>query len=176
MLYQSLTSALLLTAFVLSVAFSIIHALQELWDDGGPIWRYFGSIADVRIPDSLGFWLFTVGLTATLATVSWLAYLEGSALALGVLLGARVGDALVSHWLLATVKRPNPGLSTTELYVAEVVCVLILWPGEISQLGVVLGAGFFASIIPALRLLGALTTTGSANTERSAWKKQSQSA
>src|SRR6202011_3509183 len=44
-------------------AFTLIHVLQEWKGEKVPLWRVFGAIVGVRVPDWLGFLSFTVGLT-----------------------------------------------------------------------------------------------------------------
>ncbi len=138
--------------FAMSALFTLLHVAEELVGDGGPLWRYFGAIAGLRIPDAIGFVLFTVGLAAALIVVAWLGYVGGSALWLGVLLGARVGDSVFSHWLLVLEWKPNPGIATTVLFAVEVALVIALGLPA-SPTGFLLGATFFAAIVPVLRLI-----------------------
>jgi len=77
--------------------------------------------------------------------------------ALGVLIGARIADTLISHWgLYAVGYRPNPGLKSTPLYVLEAVFILLtFWKGlshdpHAALCGFVIGAGFFILVLPAL--------------------------
>src|SRR4051812_7612710 len=89
-------------------AVSLLHTVQEWRGSAVPIWRNFGAIVGVWIPDWLGFPIFTVGLTAALwmaglmGIAGWLPMFGAVALpcavgALGVLVGASVSDTLVSH-------------------------------------------------------------------------------
>lgn len=125
---------------VLSVAASSVHAIEEL--ARGPLWSYFHRAGGPRIPDAIGFVLFTLGLPLVLTIVAWFAYsnsygwpsgaLPANQWAVSLLLGLRIGDTLWSHWLLAAVIRePNPGLWTTPLYVIEAASLLFVadsWP------------------------------------------------
>jgi len=54
-----------------------------------------------------------------------------TAFALGALIGARLSDTLISHVLLyALGYRPNPGLSTTPIYILE--AIFLFWFFEAS--------------------------------------------
>jgi len=146
------------------------HTLQEWKGRGGPLWRNFGAIAGVWIPGWLGFALFFVGLTLTQWLVGLVA-ITGSwpggelaprfgAIALGALIGARLTDTLVSHVLLwALGYRPNPGLSTTSVYVIEAVFFLLTFGRGLAVdraaaiWGIAGGTGFFVIVLPSLFLL-----------------------
>ena len=67
----SLNSAPLL-ALILVADFAItsLHSYQELKGVGAPLWRNFGAIAGLDVPDRLGFLFFTVVLTLTWAAQS----------------------------------------------------------------------------------------------------------
>jgi hypothetical protein len=113
-----------------SLALTFVHTLQEWKGRGTPLWRNFGAVKGVWVPDWLGFPIFFLILT----TVLWLAALVGitgnlltyalppewTALALGALIGARLADTLISHLLLYVLGyRPNPGLASTPFYFIE---------------------------------------------------------
>jgi len=153
-----------------SWAFTLIHVLQEWKGEAVPIWRVFGAIVGVRIPNGWGFAGFTLGLTVIEWAVSLAAIagwplvgslgMPAAAGALGVLIGARVGDSVVSHWgLYALGYRPNPGLSSTVLYVAEALFILTtFWKGlslapGAARTGFAVGALFFCLVLPTLRCL-----------------------
>ena len=55
---------------VISFALTLLHTLQELKGRGGPLWRNFGAIVGVSVPDLLGFLVFFVGLTVALWLVA----------------------------------------------------------------------------------------------------------
>jgi hypothetical protein len=128
------------------------------------LWRNFGAIVGVKIPDWLGFLGFTAGLTLTLWALAligiagwprWIA----PAFALGALIGARVSDTLVSHVLLnALGYRPNPGLSSTPLYVLEALFLIVAFRAGLAadwasaRCGIIAGAGFFVAVLPGLWL------------------------
>lgn len=86
---------------------------------GRPLWRNFGAIVGLHVPDGLGFFGFTIVLTLTLFIVGFVGItgLFGprvTALALGALNGAWLSETFVSHVLLHAIGyRPNPGLSST---------------------------------------------------------------
>jgi hypothetical protein len=80
--------------------------------------------------------------------------------ALGVIIGARISDTLVSHWgLYALGYRPNPGLKSTPLYVLEAVFIaLTFWKGLslapcAAWTGIAVGAVVFILVLPGLRAL-----------------------
>ena len=110
-------SALVLFLILLAdLAITCFHSYQEWKGVGGPIWRNFGAIAGFDIPDQVGFWVFTALLTLLLFAIGFVGIVgplgqHSTAAALGVLIGARLSDTIVSHALLYTVGyRPNPGL------------------------------------------------------------------
>lgn len=152
---------------VISFALTLLHTLQELKGRGGPLWRNFGAIVGVSVPDLLGFLVFFVGLTVALWLVALLAITgslltyaaqtEWAAGALGALIGARLGDTLISHVLLYMLRyRPNPGLASTPLYVAEAVFLIATFSRGLTAgngstcVGLFIGAGFFCFVLPLL--------------------------
>jgi hypothetical protein len=70
-------------------AFSAIHAYEEWRGEEAPLWRVFGAIVGLLVPNWVGFFFFTLVLTLAL----WGAGLAGIC---GCL-------PLVGHWLPATV-------------------------------------------------------------------------
>ena len=144
-------------------AFTLIHILQEWKSEKAPLWRVFGAVVGVRVPNWLGFVFFTVVLTAFLWLLGLAAiagWLVGGAGALGALIGARVIDSVLSHWgLYALGYRPNPGLSSTILYSIEAIFILVtFWAGLSSApraalIGFGVGALPFIGALPLLRLL-----------------------
>jgi len=169
----SIFSSTLALFLILGVnwAFTLVHILQEWKGEEVPLWRVFGAVVGARVPDWLGFVGFTVGLTAALWLVGLAAIggwapivgqltLPAGVGALGVLVGARIGDSVVSHWALYGLGyRPNPGLSSTILYCAEAIFILAtFWKGfslapGAAWFGCVLGAFFFCLVLPLLRCL-----------------------
>jgi hypothetical protein len=149
------------------LAISGIHTFQEWKGRGAPIWRYLGAIAGTQIPDWLGFLLFTVALTLLLWGLSVIAFAgvpidnpNASAFALGALIGARISDSLVSHVIPSRSGfRPNPGLSSVPLYLAEAPFIAVafqkgLWASPYwAASGIAAGALFFVAVLPALKLL-----------------------
>src|SRR4029077_417217 len=155
-------------------AFSAVHAYEEWRGEEAPLWRVFGAIVGLRVPNSGGFFFFTLVLTLAL----WGAGLAGicgclpfvgqipmaaTVGALGVIIGARISDTLVSHWALyALGYRPNPGLKSTPLYVIEAVFILLtFWRGlslspSAAGWGFACGAGFFILVLPTLWVLRVL--------------------
>jgi hypothetical protein len=152
-------------------AFTLIHILQEWKGEDVPLWRVFGAVVGVWIPNWLGFLSFTVSLCAIqwlvglAAIAGWLPLVGALSLpvgvgALGVLIGARLADCVVSHWGLYALRyRPNPGLSSTVLYSAEAIFILVTFHKGLSLhpcaawIGFACGAGFFVAVMPVLRCL-----------------------
>ena len=151
--------------------FTGIHTYQEWRGEAAPLWRVFGAVVGLRLPNWLGFLLFTVTLTLVLWGVGlagiagWLACVghlspQKAVGALGILIGARIADTLISHWgLYALGYRPNPGLKSTPLYVLEAVFILLtFWNGlahdpHAALRGFAIGAGFFILVLPVLRVV-----------------------
>lgn len=155
-----LVAVLLLSSPVIHLIASgtatLLHAAEELWGDGGPLWDNFGDIVHVRVDPVFGFLAFSVGLPLALAYWAYWAYLEGSVVAISLLFGARVGDTLISHWGLWALgwSDPNPGIWTTGLYVLE--AILIAANFSLLPWYCLAGAGFFATVLPGLKLYGAI--------------------
>jgi hypothetical protein len=152
---------------IVDLAFTLLHSLQER---KGRLWRYFGAIAGVKIPDSFGQAVFFGGLTISLWIVGLLG-IAGTVLwqtplafgCLGAIIGCRLSDSLFSHILLnGEGYRPNPGLSSVPLYFAEVlVLVVVFYPTIRLQafsvaLGFIIGALAFYAVIPTLKIIGPL--------------------
>src|SRR6185295_3216070 len=163
------SSAALFIILAINWAFTALHSYQEWKGEDVPLWRVFGAIVGLWLPNWLGFLSFTLGLTLTLWGVGlagiggWLIgpLREACAVgALGVLIGARLSDTLVSHWgLYALGYRPNPGLKTTPLYIIETIFILLtFWKGlalapKAAWCGFALGAAAFILVLPALAAL-----------------------
>jgi hypothetical protein len=158
------SAPLLILILAANFAITALHSFQEWKGAGAPLWRNFGAIVGVKIPDRLGFLGFTAGLTLTL----WALALIGiaglprwipPAFALGALIGARLSDTLVSHVLLNALRyRPNPGLSSTPLYVLEALFLIVAFRAGLAadwasaRCGIIAGAGFFVAVLPLLWL------------------------
>ena len=161
----------LVLILVADLGLTLVHSIQEL---KGRLWRYFGAIAGVRLPDVLrdvlGFLVFFVGLTVTLWIVGFAGITGHIAFfripdrfaigALGLLIGGRLSDRLYSHVRLDRLGyRPNPGLTSTPYYLAEAIILIVLFfPGLMSHFiaaagGFILGWLFFYLVLPLLRLL-----------------------
>jgi hypothetical protein len=156
-----------LLVLILAASFAItgLHSFQEWKGAGAPLWRNFGAIVGVKIPDLLGFLGFTAALTlglwalALIGVAGWPRW-SAPAFALGALIGARVSDTLISHVLLnALGYRPNPGLSSTPLYVLEALFLIVAFRAGLAadwasaKCGIIAGAGFFVAVLPLLWLL-----------------------
>src|SRR5262249_16829437 len=168
-IFDSMLALVVLVA--VNWAFTLIHILQEWKGEAVPLWRVFGAVGGVRLPNWLGFLSFTLGLcvlqwlVGLAAIAGWLP-LAGSlqpstgVLALGAIVGARLGDSVVSHWTLYRLGyRPNPGLSSTVLYCAEAIFILVAFRTGLAHeptaawIGFACGAGFFLAVLPLLALL-----------------------
>jgi hypothetical protein len=137
----------------ISILATVLHAREEVAGPGGPLWAEFGRLAGRAVPNWLGATAVAVVLPVTLATLAIHGYLHGSIVALSLLAGARIGDALFSHWGLwiAKLSKPNPGLWTSTLYLVEGPALLYWWPIEMIP---ALAAGMgFALVIPVIWLV-----------------------
>jgi hypothetical protein len=123
-------------------AFTAVHDYEEWRGAKAPLWRVFGAVVGVWVPNWIGFLSFTVALTLLLwsvglaGIVGWLPFIGHltpaiTVGALGAVIGARISDTIVSHWGLYSLGyRPNPGLKSTPLYILEAVFVLLtFWKG-----------------------------------------------
>jgi hypothetical protein len=166
---------------ILGVNFSLtlVHALQEF---KGRLWRYFGAIVGVSIPDRVGILSFFVLLTLLLWLVGWIGitghvpvFSQCEPLtmgAIGALVGGRLSDRRYSHVLLDRQGyKPNPGIQSTPFYAAEGAFLTVVFlPGLAHHyiagaLGFALGWAFFFIVLPLIRCL-----RGFASLRREAWK------
>jgi hypothetical protein len=164
------SAAILGLVLAANIAFTGVHVWQEWKGERWPLWRVFGAIVGLRLPNWIGFLVFTVTLAlgqwvlGLMAYAGWLPLfgMVPTSLAiwsLGAILGGRIADCCVSHWGLWLLRyRPNPGLSSTVLYTLEAVVILVAFrkglaanPGA-AWCGVLVGAGLFIAVIPALAL------------------------
>ena len=164
---SSHTLVILVVLQIINLALTLLHSLQER---KGRLWRYFGAIAGVKIPDGFGEISFFGGLTLSLwilgllgiaGTVLWQTPLAFGCL--GAIIGCRLSDGWFSHVALNNAGfRPNPGLSSVPLYFAESVVLLVVFYPTIRMqtlfvlIGFVVGALFFYSLIPVLKFAGRL--------------------
>jgi len=164
---SSYTLIALVLLQVIDLALTLLHGVQER---NGKLWRYFGAIAGVRIPDGAGqFWFFrvltislwAVGLLGITGTVLWPTRLAFGCL--GAIIGCRISDGLFSHILLNNAGyRPNPGLPSVPLYFIEaLVLVAVFYPTIRTHpfavlIGFIFGALFFYGVIPVLKTVGPL--------------------
>jgi hypothetical protein len=159
------SAPLLVLILVADFAITSLHSYQEWKGAGAPLWRNFGAIVGLDVSDWWGFRIFTVFLTLGLFAIGFVGVLgplgpRASAAALGALIGARLSDTLVSHVLLHGVGyRPNPGLSSTPLYVLE--ALFIAWAFQarlaadphLAKLGFASGVLSFVLVLPLLSLV-----------------------
>jgi hypothetical protein len=159
------SAVLLIVILAANFAITALHSWQEWKGAGGPLWRNFGAIVGVKIPDPLGFLAFVAGLAlalwalALIGIAGWPRWIP-PAFALGALIGARLSDTLVSHVLLnALGYRPNPGLSSTPLYILEALFLIVAFRAGLAadwasaRCGILAGAGFFVAVLPLLWVL-----------------------
>ena len=162
---SSYTLVMLAVLQIINLALTLLHSLQER---KGRLWRYFGAIAGVKIPDSFGQAVFFGGLTISLWIVGLLG-ITGTVLwqtplafgCVGGIVGCRLSDSVFSHILLNKEGyRPNPGLLSVPLYFLEsLVLVVVFYPTIRVHtfpvvVGFIIGASFFYSVIPTLRIIG----------------------
>jgi hypothetical protein len=158
------SAPLLMLILLADFAITLLHSYQEWRGAGAPLWRNFGAIVGLDIPDQWGFPLFTVGLTLALFAIGFVGIIgplnaSWTAAALGGLIGARLSDTLVSHVLLHSLGyRPNPGLSSTPLYVLEALFVAWAFQARLAadplsaKIGIAVGALSFVLVLPGLSL------------------------
>jgi hypothetical protein len=164
---SSYTLVSLASLQIIDLALTLLHSLQER---KGRLWRYFGAIAGVKIPDRFGQIVFFGGLTLSLWVIGLLgitgAVLWKAPLAfgcLGAIIGCRISDSLFSHILPNNAGyRPNPGLPSVPLYFVEaLVLVVVFYPTMRMHtcpvaIGFILGALAFYAVIPGLKTFGPL--------------------
>ncbi len=165
------SAAILGLVLAADIAFTGIHVWQEWKGERWPLWRVFGAIVGLRLPNVIGF----LGFTVALALGQWALGLMGYAAwlpligsvptplaiwSLAAVLGARIADCCVSHWGLWLMQyRPNPGLSSTALYALEAVAIIVAFrkgfavDPAAAWCGFAVGAGFFISVIPTLAVV-----------------------
>jgi hypothetical protein len=152
-----------------NIAFTGIHIWQEA-KARPPLYRVFGAVAGFWFPGWIGFFVFTVLLPMSLfalgiiAYAGWLPFLgvhpvSLGVLALGAVLGARLGDSIISHWtIFLRGYRPNPGLSSTVLYALEAIVIFAAFqPGfaldrSAAWRGFAIGFLTFLLVIPLMML------------------------
>lgn len=150
---------------IINLALTLLHSLQER---KGQLWRYFGAIAGVKVPDIFGQISFFGGLTISLwivgvfgitGTVLWQTPLAFGCL--GAIIGCRLSDSVFSHILLNKEGyRPNPGLPSVPLYFLEsLVLVVVFYPSMRVHtfpvvIGFIIGVLFSYSVIPTLKTMG----------------------
>ena len=150
----------------INLALTLVHVAEEY---KGRLWRYFGGIAGVEIPDWLGIPSFTVLLTLVLWAVGFAGIAgvvpfahaapgeQWGVGAVGALIGGRLSDGLFSHLLLRKKYSPNPGIRSVPYYFAEALVLTVLFLPGLRRHVVWAAAGFgigflaFWVILPLLR-------------------------
>ena len=163
-------------ALIWTVAVALMHATEET---KGKLWSYFGETAGLtflkEISPLRGFVLIVAPAILLQTVASWNAFSGASVSVfwLCVLIGARVGDALFSHAIpfaeghdsvngYGALTQRNPGLASAVLYLVDGFALALIFGKEISAeyqvavAGITFGAGFFALVIPGLRLVDRL--------------------
>jgi len=143
-------------AFVWFCLIALFHAIEEAQ---GKLWVYFAERASVdwlkQQPSFWGFILIVAPALVLQISVAYFAILQNAEINLfwlGVLIGLRVGDFLFSHaTLFARDLKSNPGLSSAFIYGVDGILTFIIHPNS-SLFGIMIGAIFFASVIPLLKL------------------------
>lgn len=162
-------------ALFFSLLLTLIHAIEEVYGEGGPLWGYFGDLVDVKVPAWLGATAVVVLLPLTLAVLACNGYGSACVTCLSLLAGAKLGDAIFSHWMpdlirrllentppprelsdlrveLILPRRPNPGIYSSFLAAAEAFLVIGLLGVEVLP---AIAAGLvFALVLPGLWLVG----------------------
>jgi hypothetical protein len=155
---------LLFLILMADFALTSFHSYQEWKARGAPLWRNFGAIVGLDISDKWGFRIFTVSLTLILFVIGFVGIIGPlgaglTAAALGALIGARLSDTVVSHVLLHSLGyRPNPGLSSTPLYVVEALFIALAFQARLAaapgcaKFGFAVGVVSFVLVLPGLWL------------------------
>ena len=171
----------LLLGLILAADFAItlLHLYQEWKGAGAPLWRNFGAIVGLDIPDRVGFALFTFSLTLILFAIGLIGILglvgpRTTAFALGAVIGARSSDTFVSHLGPHSLGyRPNPGLSSTPLYVLEALFIAWFFHASLAAepgwagFGFALGILSFVVVLPGLWLARSIWPAR----QRPAWRR-----
>ena len=151
---------LLFLILMADFALTSFHSYQEWKARGAPLWRNFGAIVGLDISDKWGFRIFTVSLTLILFVIGFVGIIGPlgaglTAAALGALIGARLSDTVVSHVLLHSLGyRPNPGLSSTPLYVVEALFIALAFQARLAaapgcaKFGFAVGVVSFVLVLP----------------------------
>jgi len=163
---------------------TLVHVVQEF---KGRFWNYFGGIAGVRVPDWLGFALFSIGLTLLLWSLAFAALAGGlspfidvpdrwSMACLGAIIGGRIADGFFSHIRLDRAGyRPNPGLESVPYCFAEAAALAVLFAPGLRMhalwalAGVAAGVLFFWSVLPGFRLIRRITMRSVPGHARDPW-------
>jgi hypothetical protein len=158
-------------AVIWCMSVALMHAVEET---KGKLWVYFGHTTNsawlTKLSPLAGFLL----IVAPALALQWFAASRAFSGAevhgfwLALLLGARIGDGLFSHFIpfahghqaVGTddkLAQRNPGLGTAAIYIVDSLLIGTIWRDALGAdstrliLGFGLGAGFFALVQPALR-------------------------
>jgi hypothetical protein len=143
---------------VIDLGLTLLHSSEEL---RGKLWRYFGDIVGIKIPDLVGYIFFFAGLTLGLWLVGFFAIGQAMPGLLGLLIGCRVSDGIFSHIVpLCYGYRDNPGIKTVPLYFLEAAFLSWKFYSTLASslvcavLGFAAGFLLFFAIIPGLLAFG----------------------
>lgn len=155
----------LLTALMLwCMGLALIHAAEEA---GGALWEHFGEISGNKLIAEagpfFGFFVMVVPALGIQLIASYVAF-GGEVInpvALAVLIGAQVGDAVFSHFRpTAQGYKHNPGLPSAVGYLVTGLLLYIAFHVPLMNEAKVTiphalgGAAFFAAVLPGLRWFG----------------------
>ncbi|MBX9685045.1 MAG: hypothetical protein K2X27_00010 [Candidatus Obscuribacterales bacterium] len=163
----------LIAALLWTGGIAFFHMLEEAQ---GRLWAYFGELLEAD-------WLRHLSAHAGLILIVWPAFVLQAGAAYGafsaaqvnpfwlsLLIGARIGDGLFSHFIPfaqgfaaprtgKVQEQLNPGLATAVVYLVDSLLLALLFNQELLSAasgtvlaGAALGAGFFALVQPGLKL------------------------
>jgi hypothetical protein len=136
----------------LSVTLILVHTMEEVRGEGGPLWRYLSDVSGADIYDPAGYAAVALVTPAAMMTAVAMAYWTREPFWLGVVFGAKSGDMAFTH-TLPTVSgyRPNPGIWSSLLYGTEAIGLATAL--ELDPLGMVVGAAPFMLLWPSLYVM-----------------------
>ncbi|MBI4347761.1 MAG: hypothetical protein HY553_12970 [Elusimicrobia bacterium] len=143
---------------------SVAVAARHSWEETrGELWSYFGRVSGNPLLSRLGpvpgFVVIVLPALALQVTAATLGLLGNDPFWLAVLIGGRIGDAVFSHFIPAARGfTPNPGLPTAWVYLVDGLAIALTFSAAVAQgwTGLLVGAGFFAVLVPVFRLTGKL--------------------
>lgn len=107
--------------FSISACITLIHTIDEVIGDGGPIWVYLWNI-----PKELYFIFQTANVV-----LAWIGY-SGSDAAIVALILIRLVDLTFTHGILRIFKPVNPGFNTSLALLLDVLFLLLFYSGALT--------------------------------------------